>query len=111
MQNFTSDCEPKGAPAAFILSKNDTQLPRWRAQPGWVIIYRPIKEELNPEVGFLKIIEGSHKMSDEQQIRGSQPREIRLQPNQVLVLDGDAVIEYPLPGGGLGLLKAFKKKK
>lgn len=109
MHNFTSNCDSKDALAAFILLKNETQLPQWRAQPGWVIMYKSIRKELEPEVEIFRIVQGSHKMAEERQIHDHSSK-ICLQLNQVLVFDGDVVIEYPLSGDGLGLLKAYKKR-
>lgn len=93
----------------FILMRNPEQLKRWRARPGGVIIYRSLEEELGPEHGFIKIVEGSHRMPPSQ-VTQAEAKPIRLRRDQAILVDGDVVIEYPPSGGGLGMLSSLDKK-
>ena len=45
-----------------------------------------------------------------EQIAEAEAEEIQLQFGQALILDGDVVIEYPMAGGGIGLVKCLSKK-
>lgn len=81
-----------------------------RAGHGRVFIYKALKEALGPENGFFRIVEGSHRMSSVEQIKSAQARDVNLKLGQVIILDGDLVIEYPREGsGGVGLLKCLVK--
>jgi hypothetical protein len=88
--------------------RNVKQLQRLKAGRGRVFIYRAVGDTLGPDNGFLRIVEGSHRMSPDQFIDATA-REIRLEPGQAIIMDGDLVIEYPQAGGGVGLLKCISK--
>lgn len=93
----------------FILKEIKKESPGYRAGLGWVLLYKPFEGELHTGVGFFSVIPGSHEMSDsEADDREFNP--ISLQPNQVIVLDGNLVIRWPAAGGGLGMMKYIKKK-
>ena len=89
--------------------RNNTQLGRFHAGKDHVFIYRPLEEALGPHNGFFKVVAGSHNMRPEQ-IAEAEAEEIQLQFGQALILDGDVVIEYPMAGGGIGLVKCLSKK-
>lgn len=91
--------------------ENDKPLPHWKAGPGKVLVYRPIKDELSPEVGFIKIKPGSHLMTNPREIRDIRDEDIRLKTDETLILDGDMVINWPKPGGGLCMLQVIKKRQ
>ena len=87
---------------------NPKQLKRLKAGRGRVFIYRAVEEALGPENGFFKIVEGSHRMKPEE-IINTQAKDIRLDPGDIIIVDGNLVIEYPQSGGGVGLLKCVSK--
>lgn len=89
--------------------ENPTQLQRLRAGRNCVFIYRTVEEELGPENGLFRIVEGSHRMSAEQVLK-EKAKDISLLPGQAIIMDGELVIEYPKEGGRrLGLLKSMYK--
>ena len=75
------------------------------------MIYRLFRDELSSEIEFFKIKPGSHLMSSPMKILDIPDEDIHLKPNEVLVLDGEIVIKWPKPGGGLCMLQAIKKKR
>lgn len=88
--------------------RNLNQLPRLKAGRGRVFIYRAVEEALGPENGFFRIVEGSHRMRFEEAII-AQAKDIHLEPGDIIIVDGELVIEYPQTGGGVGLLKCVAK--
>ncbi|KAI9893023.1 MAG: hypothetical protein M1814_000907 [Vezdaea aestivalis] len=92
----------------FSFYSNEKQLPRLRAGPGKVILFRPIEKEIGTENGLFRIVPDSHKMSYIESVK-VQSESIRIKPNQILLLDGNMLIEYPKEGGGLGLLWSTNK--
>lgn len=97
--------------AAVVWTENSTQLQRVRAGRNHIFIYKPFEETLSPQNGFLKIVDGSHRMSPEQILKATAT-EIQLLPGQAIAMDGELVIEYPKEGGGgLGLLQSMHKYK
>jgi len=73
-----------------------------------VFIYRAVEEALGPENGFFRIVEGSHRMKPEEVIN-AQAKDIHLELGDIIIVNGDLVIEYPQSGGGVGLLKCVSK--
>ena len=88
--------------------ENIRQLQRLKAGRNRVFIYRAFKEALGPHNGFFRIVEGSHRASPEHLINASAT-EIHLEPGEVIIMDGELVIEYPQRGGGVGLLQVISK--
>ncbi|KAF7852552.1 hypothetical protein EAF04_010953 [Stromatinia cepivora] len=94
-----------------IWMQNPTQLMRYKAGKELVFIYRPLEEALGPHNGFFKVVAGSHRMRPEEFLK-AEVIEIHLKPSQVLILDGETVIEYPMAGGGgIGLMRCLSKSK
>lgn len=94
-----------------VWMQNPTQLQRMKAGRNRIFIYKPMEETLSPQNGFLKIVDGSHRMSSEEILK-TTATEIQLLPGQVIAMDGELVIEYPKEGGGgLGLLMSMHKYK
>jgi hypothetical protein len=102
---------------ALIFLQNEKKLPPYRAAPGHLVFYRPLSGILETKNGLFKIYPGSHKLDgkpdsesdskpDSKQV--VQPIEITLQPDEVLMIDGNIVIEYPCDGGGVGLMEVWK---
>lgn len=92
--------------AVIMFAENNTQLPHFKATPDLVMVFRPFDNILNSENGFFKITKGRNVASS---LLASQIDHLQL--NQVLVLDGNVEICYPLPGGGLCMLHGIKKQK
>ena len=92
----------------IVWTKNPKQLQRFRAGRDRVFIYRPLEEALGPENGFFRIVEGSHRMGKDG-VTNANAKDIRLEPGQAIILDGDLQIEYPQAGGGVGLAKCIGK--
>ncbi|KAL2359041.1 hypothetical protein RJZ56_008126 [Blastomyces dermatitidis] len=89
---------------------NDRQLPFWKLAPGKVLIFRPVDYELSEEAGFLRYIEGSHKISNMEEATRAQEKGIRVRLDQMLIMDGDSVIRWPKTGGGICILQGVLKK-
>lgn len=71
-----------------------------------VLVLRPFENVLDSENGFFKITKGR----DINFTPESQPVD-HLQPDQVLIIDGDVEVCYPQSGGGLCMLHGIKKKR
>ena len=81
---------------------------RVRAGRGRVFIYKAVQVPLGPESGFFRIVLGPHVLSPDQ-IINAKAEDNRLQPGQVIILDGDVVTEYPQAGGRISLCKPVSK--
>ena len=88
--------------------QNPKQLPFVWAGRGRIYIYKAIDTPLNVENGFFRIIEGSPLMTLDE-VKKIPPTNITLLPGQIIIMDGDLVIQYSKTGGGLGLLKCISK--
>ncbi len=93
------------------MEEKTEQLPLVRLGPGWLYFYKAVENELSSEVGFFKIIPNSDKMSTGKAQRTFERVSISLKPNQVLVIDGGTIIDWPTTGGGIALLRMFEKHK
>ncbi|EDO03442.1 predicted protein [Sclerotinia sclerotiorum 1980 UF-70] len=96
---------------AVIWMQNPTQLIPYKAGKELVFIYRPLEEALRLHNGFFKVVEGSHYMRPEEFLK-PEAIEIHVKSGQVLLLDGETVIEYLMAGGsGIGLMRCLSKSK
>ena len=78
-----------------------------RAGPGWIYIYKALDKSLDINVGLFRVMSGSHKMSPTQLERAFR-QDLIIKPNQVLILDGNLIVDWPTTGGGVGLLKMIE---
>lgn len=90
--------------------KNNKPLPRVRVGSDRIYIYRALDRELGPKDGLFALIPGSHREKANNVERQTEIQ-IRLSPNQILVVDENMVIRYPQDGDGLCMMAAYWKRK
>lgn len=110
---LTNLCEPYDEAVKneiiMIMVENDEPLKHCRFWPNKVLVFRLIKDDLSPEVGFFRAKPGSHRTLSHRKIHDIPDENIYLKANEALVLDGDMVIKWPESGGGLCMMKVITK--
>ncbi|KAI9763222.1 MAG: hypothetical protein M1840_000840 [Geoglossum simile] len=86
---------------AFITVYNPRPLPPVQAGGDNVLIWRTFEKPLNATNGFFRVVAGSSSMGEADYIE--------IQDNQVLILDGERIIQYSQGGSGLGQYKLVRK--